>query len=125
MPELAQVVVDVPTMQVNRPYTYKIPARLSHQVQVGMRVIVPFGKGKREVQGFIVGLDEPINYDGQLKMLSGLMDLQPVVNTELLQLSKWLAQNTYSFWISCIYTMLPNVLKSQSKRVVLIVDEVD
>lgn len=125
MPELAQVVVDVPTMQANRPYTYKIPARLSHQVQVGMRVIVPFGKGKREVQGFIVGLDEPINYDGQLKMLSGLMDLQPVVNTELLQLSKWLAQNTYSFWISCIYTMLPNVLKAQSKRVVRIVDEVD
>lgn len=125
MPELAQVVVDVRTMQTNRPYTYQIPARLSHQVQVGMRVIVPFGKGKREVQGFIVGLDEPTNYDGQLKLLSGLMDLQPVVNPELLQLSKWLAQTTYSFWISCIYTMLPNVLKAQSKRVVRIIDEVD
>lgn len=125
MPELAQVIVDVPTMQTNRPYTYQIPARLSHQVKVGMRVIVPFGKGKREVQGFIVGLDEPTNYDGQLKPLSGLMDLQPVVNAELLQLSKWMAQETYSFWISCIYTMLPNVLKAQSKRVVRIIDEID
>lgn len=125
MPELAQVIVDVPTMQTNRPYTYQIPARLSHQVKVGMRVIVPFGKGKREVQGFIVGLDEPTNYDGQLKPLLGLMDLQPVVNAELLQLSKWMAQDTYSFWISCIYTMLPNVLKAQSKRVVRIIDKID
>ena len=125
MPELAQVVVDVPTMQTNRPYTYLIPARLSHQVKVGMRVIVPFGKGKREVQGFIVGLDEPTNYDGQLKPLSGLMDLQPVVDAEMLELSKWMAQDTYSFWISCIYTMLPNVLKAQSKRVVRIIDDID
>ncbi|KRN59107.1 primosomal protein N' [Limosilactobacillus secaliphilus] len=125
MPELAQVIVDVPTMQTNRPYTYQIPDRLSHQVKIGMRVIVPFGKGQREVQGFIVGLDEPTSYDGQLKPLSGLMDLTPVVNPELLELSKWMADDTYSFWISCIYTMLPNVLKAQSKRVVRIVDEID
>lgn len=125
MPELAQVVVDVPTMQTNRPYTYQIPARLSRQVKVGMRVIVPFGKGRRDVQGFIVALDEPTSYQGQLKPLVGLMDLQPVISPELLELSKWMADDTYSFWISCIYTMLPNVLKAKSKRVVRIIDEID
>ncbi len=57
MPELAQVVVDVPTMQTNQPYTYQIPPKLEKQIQVGVRVIVPFGKGKRTVQGFVVALD--------------------------------------------------------------------
>ena len=57
MPELAQVVVDVPTMQTNQPYTYQIPTKLEKQIQVGARVIVPFGKGKRTVQGFVVALD--------------------------------------------------------------------
>ena len=84
MAELAQVIVDVPTMQTDQPYTYAIPKRLESQIQVGMRVIVPFGRGKREVQGFVVGIDQPTEYDGTLKSIIGLMDLVPVVNTELL-----------------------------------------
>ena len=125
MAELAQVIVDVPTLQTNRPYTYQIPERLENQVQVGMRVIVPFGNGHREVQGFIVGLDQPSDYDGHLKKITALMDLTPVVNSEMLALSKWLADQTYSFWISCLYTMLPNALKAKSTRVVRIIDDID
>ncbi len=125
MAELAQVIVDVPTLQTNRPYTYQIPERLENQVQVGMRVIVPFGNGHRKVQGFIVGLDQPSDYDGHLKKITALMDLTPVVNSEMLALSKWLADQTYSFWISCLYTMLPNTLKAKSTRVVRIIDDID
>ncbi|WP_251574872.1 primosomal protein N' [Limosilactobacillus agrestimuris] len=125
MAQLAQVIVDVPTMQTNQPYTYQVPPRLENQIQLGMRVIVPFGNGKRQVQGFVVGLDQPTKYDGQLKAISALMDLQPVINDELLRLSKWLADQTYAFWISSIYTMLPNMLKAKSTRIVRIIDEVD
>lgn len=116
MAELAQVIVDVPTLQTNRPYTYRIPSRLEKQVQVGMRVIVPFGNGRREVQGFIVGLDQQVNFSGELKPIRALMDLSPVINHEMLSLSKWLADYTYSFWISCLYTMLPNLLKAAVGR---------
>ena len=62
MADLAQVVVDVPTMQTNQPYTYLIPDRLVEIAQAGMRVIVPFGSGHREVQGFIVGKSLIQNY---------------------------------------------------------------
>ncbi|EEU31013.1 primosomal protein N' [Limosilactobacillus coleohominis 101-4-CHN] len=119
--ELAQVIVDVPTLQTNRPYTYQVPPKLEHQIQVGMRVIVPFGKGKRSVQGFVVGLDQPADFQGTLKQITALMDLVPVVNSEMMQLSHWLADKTYSFWISCLYTMLPNMLKAKSKRIVKLV----
>ena len=125
MPELAQVVVDVPTMQTNRPYTYLVPAPLEKQLQVGMRVAVPFGNGHRQVQGFVVGFTEHPAYAGELKPIAAVMDLQPVVNAELLQLSRWLADTTYSFWISCLYTMLPNMLKSKSQRFVRVIDELD
>ena len=47
MPNYAQVIVDVKAMQTNRPYTYQIPAELKDQIQVGMRVVVPFGKGEK------------------------------------------------------------------------------
>lgn len=124
MAELAQVIVDVPTLQANKPYTYQIPPRLEHQIQVGMRVAVPFGNGKRQVQGFVVGLDQPADYHGQLKFITALMDLSPVINPELLQLSHWMSDATYSFWITCLYTMLPNMLKAKSKRVVRVVKKI-
>ncbi len=125
MAELAQVVVDVPTMQTNQPYTYLVPQQLIHQLKVGMRVAVPFGNGHRQVQGFVVGFTAHSNYQGKLKPIAAVMDVQPVVNSELLKLSAWLADTTYSFWISCLYTMLPNILKSKTKRVVRVIDELD
>ena len=90
-----------------------------------MRVVVALGNGKWQVQGFVVGLDQPTKYSGQLKAIDALMDLQPVIGDELLSLSKWLADQTYAFLISSIYTMLPNMLKAKSTRVVKIIDEVD
>ena len=41
----AQVIVDVPTMQTNQPYTYAVPEALTEVLAVGMRVVVPFGRG--------------------------------------------------------------------------------
>lgn len=123
MVELAQVVVDVPTMQTNRPYTYQVPSLLENKLQLGMRVVVPFGNGHREVQGFVVGFTDNSDYSGKLKPIQAVMDLQPVMDKEMLTLSKWLADTTYSFWIACLYTMLPNMLKGKSHRVVRVVDE--
>ena len=123
MADLVQVVVDVPTMQTNQPYTYSVPDRLTTIAQAGMRVIVPFGAGHREVQGFIVGKTSQSKYEGDLKPISAVMDLTPVVNPELLQLSHWMADTTYAFWITCLYTMLPNLLKAKSQRMIRIIDE--
>lgn len=123
MADLVQVVVDVPTMQTNQPYTYSVPDRLTTIAQAGMRVIVPFGAGHREVQGFIVGKTSQSKYEGDLKPISTVMDLTPVVNPELLQLSHWMADTTYAFWITCLYTMLPNLLKAKSQRMIRIIDE--
>ncbi len=123
MAELAQVVVDVPTMQTNQPYTYQVPEALEQKLQVGMRVVVPFGNGHRQVQGFVVGFTDASDYGGKLKPIQAVMDLQPVMDAEMLALSKWLADTTYSFWIACLYTMLPNLLKGKTHRVVRVVDE--
>ncbi|WP_057877918.1 primosomal protein N' [Levilactobacillus paucivorans] len=116
MAQIGQILVDVPTMQTNDPYSYAIPAELEHQVQVGMRVIVPFGRGHRLVDGVVVGLSDVTSFDGQLKPIETVLDLAPVLNSELRQLADWLATKTYAFRITCIQAMLPNLLKTQPKR---------
>lgn len=121
MAQIGQVLVDVPTMQTNDPYSYAIPTTLQDQVEPGMRVTVPFGH--RVVSGFVVGISDDTQYDGELKPIQSVLDLAPVLNRELRQLADWLATTTYAFRITCIQTMLPNLLKTQVERQIQPTDE--
>lgn len=125
MTQIAHVIVDVPTMQTDQPYSYSIPKELENQLLKGMRVSVPFGRGKRKVQGFVVGIDDDNQFDGELKPIDAIVDLTPALNDELLDLAKYMARQTFAFQITCLYTMLPNVMKSKSKRYLRIIDELD
>ncbi|WP_283096051.1 primosomal protein N' [Apilactobacillus xinyiensis] len=122
--KLAEVIVDVPTMQTDKPYTYLIPNDLKNQIAVGSRVAVPFGNGKRKVQGIIANIvnksEKDMNFE--IKEIDKVMDLNAVLNNELLELSAWLAKSTYSFRINCISTMLPSAMHAKYKRVVNLLD---
>ena len=52
---IAKVIVDVPLMQTDRPYSYAVPKEFSTMLEIGMRVHVPFGKANRLIQGLVVG----------------------------------------------------------------------
>lgn len=122
MTQLANIIVDVPVMQTNRPYTYLIPETFVNQLEPGMRVIVPFGKGDRLVQGFVVELvdESEVDLTNELKAIESVMDLRPVLNDELLALGQYMSEETYSFQINCFQTMLPAVYRAKySKRIVL------
>lgn len=95
MVSIAKVIVDVPTMQTNKPYSYSIPAEFNDQIQPGMRVEVPFGQGARKVQGFVVEITQSTDYTGSLKAISGLMDLTSVLNEEMLILGREMAEKTF------------------------------
>ncbi|MCI5775199.1 MAG: primosomal protein N' [Aerococcus sp.] len=110
----ASVIVDVPTQQTNRPFTYEVPEELRDTIALGMRVKVPFGV--REVIGFVVGLSNTATYDGELRPLNGLMDEAPVVTQELLQLSLTMSERLVSFRIHCLEAMLPSMLRGQYEK---------
>ncbi|MFX3941730.1 hypothetical protein ACJBV9_11020, partial [Streptococcus suis] len=47
---LAHIIVDVPLMQTDQAYSYRVPAELEEGLKVGVRVHVPFGTGNRLIQ---------------------------------------------------------------------------
>lgn len=118
---IASVIVDVPTRQTNRSFDYLVPSTMEGIVQVGVRVIVPFGN--RKVMGFVVGMKQESDFD-RLKEIEEVLDLTPVLTTELLKLGKWLAKEMVSFYIQTYQAMLPRVLKaSYNKEIVKMSDE--
>ncbi len=124
---IAEVIVDVPTMQTDIPFSYVIPDFLGDKVQVGMRVEVPFGKGNRHVQGFVMRTffqTKEVEATYELKEIVSVLDLGPVLNQEMLTLADRMKDATFSFKITCLQTMLPSVMKAAYQKWIVLVDEV-
>lgn len=122
MREIAEVIVDVPILQTNIPFEFKIPEKLKEDIEIGMRVIVPFGRGSRHVQGFITAIKEEAEFKGKLKEIIKIMDLNPVLNSEMIELGEWIARESYSFRIMVYQSMLPAVLRARYEKVVRIIE---
>ena len=46
----ADVIIDVSIDKLDRPFSYRIPERLSGIIKVGSRVRIPFGAGNKYIQ---------------------------------------------------------------------------
>ncbi|MCY7970634.1 primosomal protein N' [Bacillus spizizenii] len=111
----AEVIVDVSTKNIDRPFDYKIPDHLKGMIKTGMRVIVPFGP--RKIQGFVTAVKEASDLSGKsVKEVEDLLDLTPVLTEELMNLSSWLSDKTLSFKITALQAMLPAALKAKYEK---------
>ena len=116
----AKVIVDVPVIQVNRPFDYHVPEKLQESIEVGMRVAVPFGG--RSVSGFVLELSDESTFEGEAKDILHLMDLEPVLSPEMIRLGAHLSKKVHAFLIQCYQTMLPAMLKSNYEKQFVLVN---
>ncbi|HFS6184439.1 TPA: primosomal protein N' [Streptococcus pneumoniae] len=117
---LAKIIVDVPLMQTDQPYSYRIPEEFEGMLEVGMRVHVPFGKGNRLIQGIVLGFES--QSDGEemeqdLKDIAEVLDFSPVLTPEQLWLAEELRKSVFSYKISILKAMLPGFLNSSYDKI--------
>ncbi len=107
-----------PPLPVAGLYSYSVPPALLERVVPGVRVLVPFGK--RRLAAVCVGVDEQPPPDGvEVKPLVGLVDDQPLVGADVLQLTAWVATATGCSWGEALDATLPPAVKAgRSGRVV-------
>lgn len=108
--KIANVIVDLPLYQTDQTFSYAIPSELDSLVAVGMRVHVPFGKSNRLIQGVVVGCST--SQDKDLKEITEVLDLEPVLNHEQLWLASELRHTVFSYKITLLKAMLPSLLNS-------------
>ena len=117
---IAKIIVDVPLMQTDQPYSYRIPEEFEGMLEVGMRVHVPFGKGNRLIQGIVLGLESQSD-EGEanqdLKDIAEVLDFSPVLTQEQLWLAEELRKSVFSYKISILKAMLPGFLNSSYDKI--------
>ncbi|GFH40730.1 primosomal protein N' [Lactococcus insecticola] len=126
--KIAKIIVDVPSMQTDKPFSYVVPEALETLVAIGMRVHVPFGRGNRLMQGFIVGFESQELVENQgnrlqdLKVIAEVLDFEPVLNAEQLALADKMRETVFAYKISILKAMLPNLLNSSYDKVLTALD---
>lgn len=114
---IAEVIVDVSTYHVDRPFDYQVPVEWISVIELGSRVKVPFGP--RNVLGFVVGLkketDVPLN---KLKAIKQILDMEPVLTEEMLRMAKWLKNDTICYEIDALQVMLPSALRAKYEKMI-------
>ena len=117
---IAKIIVDVPLMQTDQPYSYKVPEEFAGMLEVGMRVHVPFGKANRLIQGIVLGMEQENDAEvaeDDLKEIAEVLDFSPVLTEEQLWLAEELRKSVFSYKISILKAMLPGFLNSSYDKI--------
>lgn len=102
----AEVAVDLAVKGVDRVFHYAVPAHLAGLLAVGHRVAVPFGP--RTVEGYVVGFaDTPGIAAGRVRPIAHLLDEQPILTAEQIELARWMAERYLCHPVQALRCFLP------------------
>ncbi|MCR4891193.1 MAG: primosomal protein N' [Lachnospiraceae bacterium] len=110
MPKYADVILEISHEKLDRPFQYRIPGALEERAVPGAKVRIPFGKGNREILGYIVDVTDRRDVDEDK-----LKDLLDVVASEeefgpeqqLISLAAWMKRHYGGTLIRSLKTVLP------------------
>lgn len=91
-----------------RTFTYRLMPELAPFVQTGARVLVPFGK--RTLTGYATSFHNQLASDldaETVKNVIELIDPEPLINGEILDLTKWSADYYVAAWGEMLKASLP------------------
>ena len=108
----AKVIVEYGAKAVDREFTYVIPKDLSNKIEVGHRVLVPFGN--KDIEGFVLEITNKCDYQNELKEIKTICDEKPILNKEMLYLGNEIQKNILCSKISIYQAMLPKALKAKA-----------
>ncbi len=110
------VLIDIPVKDLDNCYTYHISEDLENELAFGKRVLVEWGR--RKVEGYII--DDNASSPGiDTKPVLSILDREPVLNPELYQLARWLAETCMCPLTVAINVMIPRKLSRKSGRRVI------
>ena len=107
----ADVIIEYGNKAVDTLFTYIIPDNLREKIKIGHRVLVPFNN--REIEGFVLDISNEFNSKYELKEISSLCDLEPVLNEEMIILGEKIQKEILCSRISIYQAMLPKALKAK------------
>ncbi|WP_252230355.1 primosomal protein N' [Clostridium sp. ZBS15] len=119
----AEIIINSDANEVDRPFTYKISDEFIDKVGIGYRVKVPFGKGNRNVDGFVFKiLTEELEFKYRIKYIVDVCEDYPILTKADIDLINFLRNKYLCKYIDGIRLLIPvgimKGLKNKKRRVI-------
>jgi primosomal protein N' (replication factor Y) len=101
----ALVAVEGTTYHFDKLYGYAVPDEMEKSARPGARVVVPFGRGNKKMRGIIA--QTCVGEQKGLKKLFCVLDDQPLIRPELIELAAWIKAQTFCTLYEALKLMLP------------------
>lgn len=112
----ADVIIDIQNEKLDRIFQYRIPQEIEDRLEAGMEVIVPFGKGNRQIKGYVTGISETCDYDlSKVKDIIAISEKGVEIEAKLIALAAWMKENYGGTMIQALKTVLPIRQKENAK----------
>ena len=108
---IISVLVEITFTKKEKTFDYLVPNELKKDIQIGKRVLVPFGN--QTLEGFIIDIKNESNYE--LKEIIKIIDDEPILTNELMKLGKEISKEIVCNLISIYQVMLPKGYKAKKK----------
>ena len=106
----AQVFIDNNSAATDQVYDYRIPEYMNQILEPAMRVAVPFGKGNRLCQAFVIGLKDVSEYEeSKLKDIAEVIDCEPIIPLYLIDVAVFLREQYFCTYAEAIRTVSPSM----------------
>ncbi|MGN1013675.1 MAG: primosomal protein N' [Clostridia bacterium] len=112
---LAKILINTSVNTLNKVYDYLVPEELENDVEIGKRVQVSFGRGKKLEEGIIVKLENEYEQPKyKLKEIESILDDVSYVDDNRLKLAKYIAYVYFCNVYDALKLMLPPGTKSKN-----------
>ena len=116
---IAKIAVSAATFAIDKPYSYRIPEGM--QLQPGMRVQVPLGRGNKRTEGLVLSVEAA--EDRQLKAIDCCLDQEPVLTQQMLRLAAFMRERYFCTLFDAVRVMLPAGLWFDTKNVISLTED--
>ena len=114
MEKYAKVIVKNNSIYTDNLFTYKIPEFLLDDIEVGHRVLVPFGKGNKPIQAYVFLITDVVENNIDIKELFDILDEYPIFKVEDIKLIQWMKNRYLCTYMDCISLLHPKGYKVDS-----------
>ena len=101
---VAKVALAAATYAIDKPYDY-LAGALSERVVPGVRVLVPFGRGNRLVQGMVFSVEA--ENAGHLKEVVSVLDPEPLLDENAFGIVEFMADTTFCTYYDAVRCLIP------------------
>lgn len=104
--KFAGVIVDISHEQLDKIFQYIIPETMLPELEIGMKVQIPFGKTKRT--GYVVDIsDEPEIDISRMKSLAGICGHSITIDGRMIKLANWIKNHYGSTMNQALKLVMP------------------